>query len=133
MINGQKVVQPFHCAVFCRTSADKRNWSEPFIVSAGGSPASKDRWHGGDSECPFVLKRHGFYYLFRNQQYGTANLNTQYASRDPHNFGVDDDRFMISTLPVAAPEIVTHEGQDYIVALKTTLDGIRMARLKWTE
>ena len=133
MVNGQRVVQPFHCAVFCRTSADKQNWSEPFIVSAGGSPASKDRWYGGDSECPFVLKRNGYYYLFRNQQYGAANLNTQYASRDPHNFGVDHDRFMIGTLPVAAPEIVTHEGQDYIVALKTTLDGIRMARLKWVK
>lgn len=132
-INGQKVAQPFHCAVFCRTSADKRNWSEPFIVSAGGSPASQDRWYGGDSECPFVLKRNGFFYLFRNQRYGAANQNTQYASRDPHNFGLDDDRFMISTLPVAAPEIVTHEGQDYIVALKTTLDGIRMARLTWSE
>lgn len=132
-VDGRKEYEPFHCAIFCRTSADKRNWSEPFIVSAGGSPASKDRWHGGDSECPFVLKRHGYYYLFRNQQYGPENLNTQYASRDLHNFGVDDDQFMIGTLAVAAPEIVTHDGQDYIVALKESLDGIRMAKLKWSE
>jgi hypothetical protein len=47
------------------------------------------------------------------------------------NFGVNDDRFLVGTLPVAAPEIVEHEGQLYIAALLESLKGMRIARLKW--
>ena len=67
---------------------------------------------------------------------GTAGLegvDTQYGSPNPLAFGVDDDRFLIGTLPVAAPELIEHDGQSYIAALKTGLDGIRMARLKWVR
>ena len=76
------------------------------MVSGGGTPASHDRWYGGDAECPFVLFRNGAFYLFRNQRYGEDNLNTQYRSVDPLDFGVDDDQYQIGTLPVAAPEIL---------------------------
>jgi hypothetical protein len=71
------------------------------------------------------------FYLFRNQLYGRDNLNTQYASRDPLNFGIDDDRCRIGALNVAAPEIVVHDGRCYIAALLPSLKGIRIARLKW--
>jgi hypothetical protein len=118
-------------AVFCRTSRDLRSWNEPVKVSAGGSPATQSNWYGGDCECPFVVRRDGSFCLFRNQRYGTDNANTQYCSRDPLNFGVDDDRCLIGTLPVAAPEIVLHEGQYYIAALMPTLKGLRIAKLKW--
>ncbi len=121
------------CAVFCRTSADLRFWSEPVIVCAGGSPAGLANWYGGNCECPFVVRRDDRYYLFRNQRYGQNNLNTQYCSANPLAFGVDDDRLIVAALPVAAPEIVRHEGHDYIVALKTGLDGIRAAKLRWEE
>ena len=129
--NGQMVKKKYKSAIFCRTSADMRHWSEPVMVSAGGEAAEMDNWFGGDAECPFVLKKDGFYYLFRNQRYGENNLNTQYASLNPLDFGVGHDVFRISTLPVAAPEIVYHDGQYYIFALNTGLDGIRMAKLKW--
>jgi hypothetical protein len=69
---------------------------------------------------------------FRNQRYGTDSLNTQYCSQDPLDCGADHDRFRTGPLPVAAPEIVLHEGQYYIAALLPSLKGIRIAKLKWT-
>lgn len=126
---GLQVNPPYYCAVFCRTSADLKYWSEPMFVSAGGSASSPPTMF--DAECPFVLERNGYYYLFRNQIYGANALNTQYASRDPFNFGVGHDRYRIGTLPVAAPEIVVHNGHYYIAALMPNLDGIRIAKLHW--
>ncbi len=120
-------------AIFCRTTGDLSTWSEPVMVSGGGSPATEDRWYGGDAECPFVIPRAGAFYLFRNQRYGPDNLNTQYRSANPLDFGGDEDRYRTGTLPVAAPEIVLHDGQYYIAALTPELNGIRIARLKWVE
>ena len=120
-------------AIFCRTSVDLHKWSEPMMVSAGGSPEHKDRWFGGDAECPFVVNKDGQFYLFRNQLYGEDNLNTQYCSPNLLDFGVNDDRYLIGTLPVAAPEIIFHEGEYYMAALLPSLKGIRIAKLKWVE
>ena len=132
MEHGQTVKKIYRSAVFCRTSADLIHWSQPVMVSAGGEAADKDRWFGGDAECPFVLKKDGYYYLFRTQAYGENSLNTQYASANPFDFGVGHDDFNIGTLPVAAPEIVYHNGEYYLFALNLGLDGIRMTKLKWS-
>ncbi|MBI5425769.1 MAG: hypothetical protein HZA32_16965 [Opitutae bacterium] len=129
----EKTGTPPLAAIFCRTSTDLRRWSEPMIVSAGGSATALCRWHGGDAECPFIVERNGIYYLFRNQRYGKDHINTQYASRNPLDFGVNDDRYMIGTLAVAAPEIVHHDGQDYIASVKPDFNGIQLAKLKWTK
>jgi hypothetical protein len=128
---GHKKGAQYESAIFCRTSHDLQFWSEPIMVSAGGVAARQSNWYGGDAECPFVVHKDGLFYLFRNQLYGQDNLNTQYASHNPLAFGVGDDRCRIGTLPVAAPEIIHHQGQCYIAALKPTLKGIRIARLKW--
>lgn len=128
--NGQEVKKQYKSAIFLRTSADLEHWSEPVMVSAGGEAASTT-WFGGNAECPHVIKKDGYYYLFRNQIYGENSLNTQYASANPLDFGVGHDDFNIGTLPVAAPEIIHHEGEYYIASLKLGLDGIRLARLKW--
>ena len=119
------------CAVFCRTSTDLRVWSEPRIVSAGGSAADAPKWPGGNCECPFVVQKCGLFYLFRNQRYGQDMLNTQYCSTNPMDFGAGHDRCQIGTLSVAAPEIVLHKGQYYIASLMPSLKGIQIARLKW--
>ena len=129
--NGQRVVQPYKAAIFCRTSTNKLNWSEPLMVSAGGEPEDMDRWFGGDSECPFVIKKDGYYYLFRNIRYGPTNLNYQYASKNPMDFGVGVDNYKVGTLPVAAPEIIQYGGKYYIASLNTELNGIRIAELDW--
>jgi hypothetical protein len=55
-----------------------------------------------------------------------------YHSRDPLDFGVNDDAgHYVSTLPVAAPEVFRHEGQWYMAALLPSLKGIQIARLEW--
>jgi hypothetical protein len=118
-------------AIFCRTSPDLRRWSEAVMVSGGGSPASKTDWYGGDSECPFIVKRNRLFYLFRNQRYGARALNSQYASANLLDFGVNDDRFLIAELSIAAPEIIEHDGEQYIAALMPSLKGIQIARLSW--
>jgi len=120
-------------AVFCRTSRDMLTWSDAVIVSAGGWAAGQTDWYGGDCECPHVVERDGHYCLFRNQRYGADNLNTQYVSPDPLDFGIDDDRYLVGTLPVAAPEIIHHEGRTYIAALMPSLKGIRIAELGWVD
>jgi hypothetical protein len=118
-------------AIFCRTSPDLRRWSEAIMVSGGGSPAKKTDWYGGDSECPFVVERNGLFYLFRNQVYGERALNTQYASANLLDFGVNDDRFLIGETPIAAPEIIEDAGKQYIAALLPSLKGIQLAELGW--
>jgi hypothetical protein len=95
--------------------------------------AEMNNWYGVDAECPFVVNKDGLFYLFRNQHYGEDNLNTQYCSPNILNFGIDDDRFLIGTLPVAAPEIIYTGGEYYIASLLPSLNGIRIAKLKWVE
>lgn len=118
-------------AVFCRTSNDLIHWSDPIAVCKGGEARDKTDWYGGDCESPFVVKINDSYCLFRNQLYGKNNYNTQYISPDPLSFGINDDRYRVSDLPVAAPEIVYYEGKYYIAACHPSLKGIRMARLEW--
>ena len=119
-------------AVFCRTSPDLLDWSDPVVVCAGGAAARQTGWLG-NCECPFVVEVDGLFCLFRNQIYGVDNLNTQYCSPDPLSFGVDDDRFYVGTLPVAAPEIIEHRGRYYIAALLPDLTGFRIAELDWVD
>jgi len=130
---GHEKGAKYESAIFCRTSPDLKYWSEAMMVSAGGIAVTQCNWYGGDAECPFVVHKDGLFYLFRNQLYGVPSLNTQYASPNPLNFGVGHDEFRIGTLPVAAPEIILHEGQYYIAALMPSLKGIQIAKLKWTK
>lgn len=115
-------------AVYCRTSKDLKNWSASKVVSKGGRAGSG--W--GDHECPFVAKIDGYFYLFRTQRYGKENISSVYRSTDPMNFGIgNDEGYFVTTLPVAAPELVFENGEWYIVALNPALDGLRVARLSW--
>lgn len=117
-------------AVYCRTSTDKKHWSNSKIVSKGGRAGNG--W--GQHECPFVAKIGDYYYLFRTQKYGKENISSVYRSLDPLNFGVGtDEGFFVTQLPVAAPELIYDQGKWYIVALNPQLDGIRVARLKWQK
>ena len=120
-------------AVFCRKSKDLKTWSEPALVSGGGTAVQHTGWYGGDAECPFVVKIKKKYILFRNQNYGKDNFNTQYSSSDPMNFGVGNDLFKVGELSIAAPEIIKIKNQYYIVALKPELNGMRVAKLKFVK
>jgi hypothetical protein len=114
-------------AVYCRTSPDMKKWGDSKIVAFGGRAGTG----GSSAECPFVVSYAGNYYLFRTQRYGTNAQTSVYCSKNPMDFGVENDTYFVCTLPVAAPEIILHEGQYYIAALLPTLKGIQIARLKW--
>ena len=118
-------------AAFCRTSADLRTFSQPVKVAAGGK--------AGDgpcsAECPHVIPREdlGLCVLLRTQRYVRKAQTTAYASPNPQDFGVNDDRYRLGTLPVAAPEVIAADGSVYLAALTPDLDGIRMAKLGWAR
>jgi hypothetical protein len=118
-----------HGSDFARTSTDLLHWSEPTKVAYGGSPGDAKY----SAECPFVYyhRSSGYYYLFRNQFYGQSAKFSIYRSKDPMDFGRDNDRNLVETLPFAAPELIDFEGQTYIAVLLPTLKGIQIAKLKW--
>lgn len=129
----------FHCyytahpgnrgAVYCRISDDLRLWGPSRIVARGGSAGDGPY----SAECPHVVRPDpaGPFFLFRTQRYGQNAQTSVYASVDPLDFGIDDDRHLVARLPVAAPEIILHDGQYYIACLMPDLKGIRLARLAW--
>jgi hypothetical protein len=116
-------------AVYCRTSKDLRNWSDSVIVSRGGQTGKGP----SSAECPHVIYHKGWYYLFRTQRYTHPPTTSVYRSKDPLDFGVDSDEKFVCLLPVAAPEIIQHNGKHYIAALRKELDGMRIARLRWQQ
>lgn len=118
-------------AVYCRTSKDTRKWSESKIVSFGGEAGTNPF----SAECPFVVEfRRSEYYLFRTQKYGQDAITRIYHSHDPMEFGINrDDKFLVGSMPVAAPELILHEGQWYMASLLPSLKGIRVARIQWSR
>lgn len=114
-------------AVYSRLSKDFKTWTDPKIIARGGAAGTGPY----SAECPFVVERGGFFYLFRTQRYGKNAQTTVYRSKDPRDFGVDDDACRIGTLDVAAPEIVTVDGQDYMAYLLPSLKGIQISKLSW--
>ena len=114
-------------AVYLRTSKDLRSWSPAKKVAFGGAAGTGPY----SAECPFVYYHEGFYYLFRTQRYGKNAQSSVYRSKDPANFGVDDDRYLVGTLPFAAPEIIDYQGGTYIAVLLPNLKGIQIAKLKF--
>jgi hypothetical protein len=113
-----------------RTSTDLIQWSEPKIVAARGQSGDGPY----SAECPFVVEpQPGHFFLFRTQRYGKESQTSVYYSRNPLDFGIDEDNeHFVTTLPIAAPEIVRHEGRWFIAALLPSLKGIQIAPLEWT-
>ena len=56
-----------------------------------------------------------------------------YRSKDPLNFGINDDQFHVHTMPLAAPEVILYEGEYYLASLMHSLKGIKIAKMKWVE
>ena len=118
-------------ADYCRTSRDLREWSAPHVVARGGRAGSGSF----SAECPFVVEpEQGKFYLFRTQRYGKDAQTNVYFSRDPLDFGVDNDEgHFLRTLPVAAPEIIRYEDRWFIAALLPSLKGIQVSHLTWEK
>lgn len=118
-------------ADYARMSKDLLHWGPARKVAYGGSRGSGKY----SAECPFVYfhKPSGYFYLLRNQRYGARAQFTVYRSKNPLDFGKDNDQYMVATMPYAAPEIIESEGQEYIAVLLPSLKGIQMAKLKWAR
>jgi hypothetical protein len=120
-------------AVYARTSADLRTWSDSVIVSAGGSAGCREC----DGEEPYVLFRDDeqAFYLFRtHSQPGSEDMLTSvYRSTDPLDFGVGHDDKLVTTLDAEAAWIVREGDTTYIAAMMPGLTGYRVARLGWVR
>jgi hypothetical protein len=114
-------------ATYCRTTRDFETFSAAKVVARGGVAGQ----HASSAECPQVIRRGQWFYLFRTVNYTHEPLTHVYASKDPLAFGVDDDRCQIGTLPIAAPEFVQDADREFVAALMPDLKGIRVAKLKW--
>ncbi len=105
-------------------SQDLESWTPGKIVREGG--------RGGQgpvaAESPCVLHHEGRFYLFRASSHDFKTY--VYHSRDPLDFGIDDDANLVAVLPLKAPEVLRHEGTWYISDLGD-FQGILLRRFRW--
>jgi hypothetical protein len=92
------------------------------------------RYGGGPwgTECPHVVYRAGYYYLFRTEEYSTAKTHV-FRSDDPVDFGIGDasDKY-VGPIAVAAPEIIVGaDGSEYITSNHDLRGGTRLCSLRW--
>jgi hypothetical protein len=115
---------------FCRTSSDLICWSGWRMVH------SDPRYGPGPwgAECPHVVYRQGYYYLFRTEHYATAKTHV-FCSADPFDFGIGDaGRQYVGPIAVAAPEIIVDSrGNEYITSNHDLRAGTRLCRLRWVR
>lgn len=120
-------------AIFMRTSKDLISWSDWKVVHTDRSA----QFGGGawNQECPHVVKRGGYYYLFRTENYYIPRTHV-FCSTDPENFGIEDasDKYL-GLLRVAAPEIIVDPdtGDEYITSNHNLKGGTMMTRLYWEK
>ena len=123
--------------VYMRTSKDLINWSDWTLAHYDEHYSH----HYAMCECPTVVFRDGYYYLFRTENYFKGRTHV-FRSQDPGDFGVDDysDRdfpayeYYVGRIRVGAPEIVTDaEGNDYITSNHDPKTGTYMCRLRWID
>jgi beta-xylosidase len=116
------------CKVYARTSDDLIHWSDYREVAWGGFASGTGLW---SAECPFVIHRDGLYYLFRTSEYRSPARTHVYCSSDPFDFGLGNDSKWVTTLRVAAPEVVQVGNQTYISSVEDLGGGIQLFKLKW--
>ncbi len=115
--------------VYARTSKDLIHWSEYKLVF-------HDSTFGGTTwqhECPHVVYRGGYFYLFITGNYSLARSHV-YRSEDPLNFGRTTEAaqaLYVGGLACAAPEIYQANGKEYISSNHNPPLGTQMCRLKW--
>lgn len=119
---------PNEAGFYARTSTDLIHWSDWRLVH-------QDRRYGPgrwNTECPHVVFRGGYHYLFRTEDYASAKTHV-FRSENPLDFGIGDASDMyVGTIPVAAPEIIVGpDGAEYITSNHDLRWGTRLCRLRW--
>ena len=120
----EKIRKNLSSWVVASVSNDMINWKGNYIVSRGGKPGSGPV----DAESPFVVFMDGYFYLFRAS---SITFKTYvYRSKDPLDFGLEDDSKLIAEYKIKAPELIKHKGQWFISDLHN-FQGIRMTKVEW--
>ncbi len=111
-----------------RTSDDLVHWSDWRLVHRDAR-FGKGRC---EAECPHVVFRDGYFYMFRTQDYYAARTHV-FRSEDPYDFGIGDagDKY-VGVFPAAAVEIYADgSGNEYVSSNHAPRLGTQMCRLKW--
>ncbi len=114
--------------IYARTSTDLTHWTGYQEVSWGGFASGT---HILSAQCPFVVFKDGFYYMFRTSEYYPPARTNVYRSENPFDFGINSDEKWVATLRVAAPEIIQVGDQYYISTVEDLKGGIQLFKLKW--
>lgn len=108
---------------------DLLHWSDYKLVHRAHRYGSN--WW--EIECPHVVYRAGYYYLFRTQSYDNA-ITHVFRSEDPTDFGIDDqsagERY-VGRVACGAPEIYQVDGEELISSNHKPALGTQLSRLKW--
>ncbi len=119
--------------MYMRTSQDLIHWSDWKLIHTDMNPPfGAGRWN---QECPHVVKRGGYYYLFRTENYTTPRTHV-FRSEDPEDFGIGDaSSHYVGLLRVAAPEIIVdpETGEEYITSNHNLKGGTMITRLHWIQ
>ena len=115
---------------YARSSDDLINWS-PWKLIHRDPVRGSGAW---ETECPLVVERGGYYYMFRTENYLEAKMHV-FRSEDPLDFGIGEagDKY-VGRIALAAPEIVFDEdGTEYVSSNHDVVGGTALCRLKWVE
>lgn len=115
--------------MFVRTSHDLLHWSNYQLVHRAKQYGSN--WW--EIECPHVVYRGGYFYLFRTQNYVQA-ITHVFRSENPLDFGKEDeaaDQKYVGQIPCAAPEIYQVAGEEFLSSNHNPALGTQLCRLRW--
>jgi hypothetical protein len=123
--------QPKQGGFFVRTSKNLINWSSYKLVHRDPTFGSTSWAH----ECPHVVYRDGYFYLFRTENYYLAKTHV-YRSEDPMDFGTNAtlaQKKYVGPIACAAPEIYKVDGHEYVSSNHEPAGGTMMCRLTWED
>ena len=123
--------QPNQGGFFLRTSKDLLNWSPYKLIHRDPTFGSTSWKH----ECPHVVYREGYFYLFRTENYYEAKTHV-YRSEDPTDFGIRAEVAQakyVGPIACAAPEIYDVNGEQYLSSNHEPVGGTMMCRLTWED
>jgi hypothetical protein len=117
-----------------RTSGDLLEWSDWTLVHRDPTFTGRSgKVSRGSAECPYVLQKDGYFYLFRTIDYYRCDTAV-FRSEDPTDFGIGDaGAHFVGRLPCGAPEFYEVDGQEYVSSSHAPLFGEMMCRLCWVD